>query len=380
MKILIVLTYYRPHWTGLTKNAARLAEALAHKGHKVAVLCVQHQKKLKKNETINKVTVTRVPFLFKFIRTVVAPAFLFELLVLALKSEVIVIYLPLLEILPATIIAKLARKKVFLIHNGDLILPEKEGLVGQLSELVYYTTTHASIRLSDETFVHTKDYSKQSQLLSKSPDKWREILPLYTPVESSKSTNARKKYFKKSLRLTQKKLIGFSGRFVEEKGIDFLLKAIPMVLEKEPSSHFIFAGEYKIKYENFLEKIKPEINKQKKHITLLGLIRDKKKLDDFYYSLELLVIPSRTDCFPTAQVEALLKGIPVVCTDIPGARWVVRTTGMGVLVKPQSPSSLAKGILKVMKDRNKFVVDKEHIKKVFNYEKTIEEYEKIFTN
>jgi len=38
MKILIVLTYYRPHISGLTIYAERLAKAFAVRGHEVTVL------------------------------------------------------------------------------------------------------------------------------------------------------------------------------------------------------------------------------------------------------------------------------------------------------------------------------------------------------
>ena len=38
MKILIGLTYYRPHVSGVTVYAQRLARGLAEKGHEVTVL------------------------------------------------------------------------------------------------------------------------------------------------------------------------------------------------------------------------------------------------------------------------------------------------------------------------------------------------------
>ena len=42
MKVLMVLTYYHPHWTGLTAYAKRLAEGLARRGHSVTVLTSRH--------------------------------------------------------------------------------------------------------------------------------------------------------------------------------------------------------------------------------------------------------------------------------------------------------------------------------------------------
>ena len=43
MKILSALTYYAPHWTGLTMHAQRVAEGLAARGHHVTVLTIQHE-------------------------------------------------------------------------------------------------------------------------------------------------------------------------------------------------------------------------------------------------------------------------------------------------------------------------------------------------
>jgi hypothetical protein len=42
MRILTALTYYRPHFSGLTIYAERLARALVRRGHSVTVLTAQY--------------------------------------------------------------------------------------------------------------------------------------------------------------------------------------------------------------------------------------------------------------------------------------------------------------------------------------------------
>ena len=61
MKILTVLTYYRPHTSGLTIYAERLARAFAKRGHQVTVMTTQYDPSLKNEETIDGVKVIRVP-------------------------------------------------------------------------------------------------------------------------------------------------------------------------------------------------------------------------------------------------------------------------------------------------------------------------------
>ncbi|MGZ6347894.1 MAG: glycosyltransferase, partial [Anaerolineales bacterium] len=61
MRILTVLTYYRPHTSGLTIYAERLARAFAKKGHQVTVMTTQYDKSLPLEEMMDGVRVVRVP-------------------------------------------------------------------------------------------------------------------------------------------------------------------------------------------------------------------------------------------------------------------------------------------------------------------------------
>jgi glycosyltransferase involved in cell wall biosynthesis len=377
VKILLLLTYYRPHWTGLTQYAARLAEGLANKNNRIEVLCIQHDRSLPRKEIINKVKVFREPYLFKFSRTLIAPFFLLNFLIRLLKNEVVVIYLPFLEVLPVVLLAKLLRKKVYLVHNGDLVLPREGGFVDRLTEKLFFIFTGESIKHSDGVIVQTLDYSNNSKLLSRYREKWKVILPLY---EAEKININELRNFKERNKLKDRDVIGFSGRFVEEKGVDYLINAIPYVVKKNPGAYFVFAGEYKISYEKFWNKINRKIQMNKKHIILLGLIKDNKELACFYKSLDVLVQPSRSDCFPSSIVEALLYGVPVVCTNIPGARWAVKTTGMGLVVESKKPVKLAKGINGVLENKKKYFRPRNSINEIFNYSKTIREYERLFNS
>ena len=58
MKILTVLTYYRPHTSGLTIYAERLAQAFAKRGHEVTVMTTQYDKSLPREEMMDGVDAT----------------------------------------------------------------------------------------------------------------------------------------------------------------------------------------------------------------------------------------------------------------------------------------------------------------------------------
>ncbi len=61
MRILTVLTYYRPHTSGLTIYTERLAQALVQRGHQVTILTSQYMKTLPKRETLEGVSIVRSP-------------------------------------------------------------------------------------------------------------------------------------------------------------------------------------------------------------------------------------------------------------------------------------------------------------------------------
>ena len=57
MRILTVLTYYRPHTSGLTIYAERLARALTRRGHQVTVMTTQYDRRLPRREKMDGVDV-----------------------------------------------------------------------------------------------------------------------------------------------------------------------------------------------------------------------------------------------------------------------------------------------------------------------------------
>ena len=93
--VLFVLTYYRPHWTGLTKYASRLAEALVEKKWKVGVICVRHNKDLKKEERVMGVRVKRIDYVCRLSRSFLTPSYIFRVWREMENYETLIAYLPL---------------------------------------------------------------------------------------------------------------------------------------------------------------------------------------------------------------------------------------------------------------------------------------------
>lgn len=368
MKILFVLTYYYPHWTGLTQYAVRLAEGLARKKYSVRVVTTRHDSNLPLYERVHGVDVIRNPVLFRISRTLVSLSLLVSLLKEISNTDRIVIYLPFAEVLWATVIGKVFKKKIYLVHNGDLLLPE--GCINRFFEGLYFLTTRIAIRLSTSVIVQTSDYAKQSRVLSDFAGKIKIILPLYPKKRQIKRTN--KPVFDMSLPVR----VGFAGRFVREKGFDLLFQAIPLVMKRIPAARFFYAGDTDIPYEHFFTEVKPLLGPIRKYINFMGKL-DEAGMTSFYKYIDVLVVPSRSDCFPSVLVEALLSGVPVVVSDIPGARIPVQKTGMGCIVDAENPAKLSDAIIDTIRKKDTYQKNSNKVKQIFDYEKTLGAYQSL---
>jgi len=370
MRILFILTYYTPHWTGLTQYAKLLGEGLASKGHAMTILTTRHEPSLKAHEKMRGVMVHRMAPLFQLSRTLFSVEMWLKLPLYIWQTDRVVVFLPSHDVFWVAILSVLLRKQLFLIHNGDLILPK--GYMNRVIEAIFFFLTNMSMHLSQKIIVNTIDYAAQSHLLKHHKNKWVEIYP---PIELIVPQ-------KKATAMIQQKIgnhspvVGFAGRFVHEKGFDILLKAIPFVVQQFPQVRFVYAGG-KVHYETFFEQCEMLIKKAGSTLVFLGKL-NREDMGSFYGFCDTLVISSRSDFFPFVQIEALLSGVPIVVTDIPGARMPVTQTHFGEIVVPESPEALAQGICKVLSHRRKYNTYVTHAKQEYDGEYSLRKHEQLF--
>ena len=93
MKVLVALTYYRPHVSGLTIYVQRLAGELAARGHDVTVLTSRHDRRLPSEEVIDGVRIVRVPVWARISKGVIMPMPLWALWH-ARRHDAVSIHLP----------------------------------------------------------------------------------------------------------------------------------------------------------------------------------------------------------------------------------------------------------------------------------------------
>jgi len=257
-------------------------------------------------------------------------------------------------------------------HHGDLVMPP--GLFNQILQQAGYYVLLTSGALANAVTSYSQDYAKHSRLLSHFKSK---LSCIYPPVEFPEPDVQRAHMWRHELGLDDNLLIGFAGRWVQEKGFDYLLQAFPLVRKRFPNAHLIFAGDNDVIYDNFYKQCLPFLEPVREHFTNLGLIHDPQQMANFYAMCDVFVQPSRTDMLGLTQVEAMLAGTPVVASDIPGARVVVQETGFGKLSPPGQSSVLADTICHVSEHRDQYCPAPERVHQIFNVERSLNQYQTL---
>ena len=121
MKILTVLTYYRPHTSGLTIYAERLARAFVKRGHQVTVMTTQYDPSLPLEETLDGVKIIRVPIAARISKGVIAPAFGLVATKLVLRHDVVQMHLPQFDAPGVSLRGRLFGKPAVLTYHCDLL-------------------------------------------------------------------------------------------------------------------------------------------------------------------------------------------------------------------------------------------------------------------
>jgi glycosyltransferase involved in cell wall biosynthesis len=379
LKILTVLTYYRPHTSGLTIYAERLARAFVRRGHQVTVLTTQYDRNLPRQDRLDGVNIIRLPVALRVSKGVLAPTFGLAATSLAFNSDVVHLHLPQFDAPGVAFRARLFGKPAVLTYHCDLLLPP--GVFNRMVNLVVQFQNNMAGILANHIVTYTQDYADHSPYLSRYRHKLTPILP---PVELPAALPGAVQAFAMENRVsTCKPVIGMAARFAAEKGVEVLLDALPKVLERFPQAQVLFAGQYQdvIGEQLYAERLMPRIRtyQESGHWKFLGIL-DPQQMSAFYPNLDALVVPSlnSTEAFGLVQIEAMLNRVPCVASALPGVRQPVRMHSMGEMAAIGSPDELAKGLLAVLSERGKYQCDPGTLAELYDPDAVAMAYENLF--
>ncbi len=343
MKILMLTPYFYPHTGGTEKYVKDLAIQLVKNGHDVTVIAanVPRSKKAKKEEIIDGVKIKRlsaIDFLYYLPVT-----FSFNLKLLE-GYDVVHIHCP-----PHSFVRSVAGKTnvpvVATFHCDITVTGQFFGVpIPRIFTQGFESIMDAFARLFlpkvDEIISTSESYASTSPVLKSMK---RNIVPI--GVYHDKLDESLKKQGIDPLK-DKKKQILFLGRLAANKGVNFLVAAMPKILSAHPDAKLIICGE---------GEEKPSIVNQIKSlglenaITFYGTV-DLDTLSGLYSTSSVFVLPSinRLEAFGIVQLEAMACYTPVVASDIPGVNSVMDIGKSGLLTPKENPEAIADAVIKIL--------------------------------
>lgn len=223
----------------------------------------------------------------------------------------------------AAVISKILRIPFSVtVHAGDIYLPNT------LLKFILSTSVKISAenRLNIEFLVDKINIERNKIFLS------------YMGVLK----NDKIKYSKK-LNKSDVFTIGSLALFVEKKGLEYLIRAIKILLERKVSIRLKLGGDGPLR-----NKLKEQVNSLgiSSHVEFKGFIEPENR-DQFFEELDVFCLPSVTDAdggmegIPVVLMEAMKYGVPVISTRHSGIPELIEDSVTGFLTEEYNYKQLA---------------------------------------
>jgi len=372
MKILYVIT--KSNWGGAQRHVFDLATAMKAKGHEVMV-ALGGDGMLKQrldaagiftfsiSSMGRDISVSKDTGSFRAIYTILKNK----------KPDVIHLHSPKAAGL-GSLAGRLLRTKLIVttVHGWSFNEPRAWYARAVIAFFSWITLilSHTTILISD------KDY-KQALLFPWVKQKIA-LIPLGIATPTFVSVDGAKQHIAKLLNIdtTKRVMIAAIAELHRNKGLEYLVKAVKVVVERHPQvlCLIIGDGEDRAALTALIAALKLE-----NHVYLPGFMGE---AAEYLKAFNVFVLPSRKEGLPYVLLEAGSASLPVVATTVGGIPEIVEDMKSGILVQPKNSRELAHALTFMIEhpeERRKFGnALKERITTKFGLEKMLEAVEKLY--
>lgn len=377
MKIAIFTDAFFPQINGVVVYSVELVNYLASKGHEVVLVvpkCDDKDIKLKINPNVKIIKIPGIKMSFY-------PDFKFT------------------NLLDVKLLSFFKERPDLINFQTPFTMGFKGIMLSKILRVPLAGTFHTFIG-TEEYMKHLPKFSKK--ILSKKTA-WRYIRRFYNPCNLiiSPSIYTKKELIKNGIKPkievvniginfanyaskqskinVKKNSFVFVGRIAHEKNIIKLLQAFDKLLKNKPNSYLYMIGDGPQ-----FKEIKNVILSLgiKKNVFMLGridnnIIRKTNLLSKF----KAFVTMSNTENQPVTLIEAMRKGLPLLC---PKSRGIVEmVSGNGILTEPNNISGMADAMVKILSDKKlQLKYSKKSIEnsKKYNSDVSLKKLEEVFNS
>lgn len=378
MKILQIAPYFYPYTGGQEKFVYNLSKYLIKMGHEVDVVTSNFPTGIKR-EVVDKIPVIRHNCLIRPLRNPITPG------MLQIKSDIsdydvihshnehsfssmVASYYKIRTGLPLVLTCHGQLK------FGNMLADKFELLYSTIFGKRIFHTSDRIIVLSKSDKNYITSFGVKENKITELPNAIdaERLLSLSNSVDQLNTTDS----FSKKYHLDGKRIILFIGPVIQRKGVEYLIRSIPKVVDALGNNIlFVIVG-----CGDYLDRAK-ELTRQMNvdnHVLFTGIISDF-ELIQFYKAADMYVLPSLSEGLPTSILEAMFFEVPVVATDIPGINDHFKDSAL--LVKPADENELSNGIISSINGLNgQSQNSRAFVMKNYSWDIIVKEYEKTYKN
>jgi glycogen(starch) synthase len=340
MKIGFLITYFYPQTGGAESNCYYLARELAKK-HEVHVFCSGNEDI---DETIEGIHVHRskqifrIKYYFAYYPSLIDSLARYDLDILHVHGLGFVQHDKAVKALKQAY----PDTKVVCTPHGPFMALKKYNLLGSLFKKAYTPSIRKGLA-SYNALIQVNPYQKEWMTKEyRVPPRKIFFVPNGIPQSSfirisQSSLNAvRKKY-----EVPQKHILAYIGRIQKYKGLDQVIRALPLL----PQCIFLAIGKDAGDRAR-LESIAKEKGVSER-VIFTGEVSEKDKLALLELS-DIFAFPSEWEAFGIGMLEAMARGNALVSTRTEGGRYLVREGKNGYLFDHGDISGLAQNVNKIV--------------------------------
>jgi glycosyltransferase involved in cell wall biosynthesis len=209
-------------------------------------------------------------------------------------------------------------------------------------------TLRIQYRIVDHIFVHTQ--KMKDELLADFGVRERAVTVIRHPINNAfPDTNLTPAEAKRRLDIgDNERAILFFGKLKPYKGLEYLLDAFRLLVERTGSYRLIVAGEPKKGSEEYLDRIRQAISREfdpTRIILRVQFIPDD-EMEVYLKAADVLVLPYKEIFQSGVLFLGYSFGLPVVATDVGSFREEIIEGKTGFLCRPGDPGDMAKTLEK----------------------------------
>lgn len=342
LKSLLITIDFPPNLGGVAKYLSNICEYLP--ADKIVVLASEV-----KNNDFDKhrsYKIYRKKLLWRFLKPAWLPIF-WQVFFVIKKEDIKQLCIS--HVLPVGYVA-LVFKKIFKIpflvyvHGLDIKAPQ------YLPWKFYWLK---KILQSSDTIIANSNYTKRELLnIGINENKIQVEYPCLNLRDLGEVNNKQVEFLRQKHQVQNKKIILTVGRLVQRKGQDMIIKALPKILEQEPDTIYLIAGEGE--YKKSLQDLVEKYNLQEK-VIFAGAV-SKEELSNYYAVCDFFAMPARElsdgdiEGFGIVFLEAAYYGKTSIAGRSGGMAEAVQDKETGLVVNGADINDIAEKIILLLHD------------------------------